>query len=57
MFSLTVCNYTGVVLQFCVKKQRNKALFLENKALFLKNKALLRIKYGSILYLVFKTYC
>ena len=34
----------GVVLQFCIKKQRNKALFLENKALFLKNKALLRIK-------------
>ena len=34
----------GVVLQFCVKKHRNKALFLKNKALFLKNKALLRIK-------------
>ena len=36
--------FAGVVLQFCVKKQRNKALFSENKALFLKNKALLRIK-------------
>ena len=36
--------HTGVVLQFSVKKQRNKALFLENKAHFLKNKALSRIK-------------
>ena len=35
---------TGVILQFSVKKQRNKALFLENKAHFLKNKALSRIK-------------
>ena len=47
---------TGVVLQFCVKKQRNKALFLENKTHFLKNKALSRKKYGLILYLLFKTY-
>ena len=37
-------NRTGVVLQFSVKKQQNKALFLENKAHFLKNKALSRIK-------------
>ena len=35
---------SGVVLQFSIKKQRNKALFLENKAHFLKNKALSRIK-------------
>ena len=35
---------TRVVLQFCVKKQQNKALFSKNKALFSKNKALLRIK-------------
>ena len=35
---------SGVVLQFCVKKQQNKALFWENKALFSKTKALLRIK-------------
>ena len=43
-FTLNLITSTGVVLQFCIKKQRNKALFLENKALFLKNKALLRIK-------------
>ena len=34
----------GVVLQFCVKKQRNKALLSKNKSLFSRNKALLRIK-------------
>ena len=43
-FTETRIEITGVVLQFCIKKQRNKALFSENKALFLKNKALLRIK-------------
>ena len=42
--STHVNTHSGVVLQFCVKKQRNKALFSENKALFLKNKAPLRIK-------------
>ena len=35
---------SGVVLQFWVKKQWNKALLLKNKALFSKNKALSRIK-------------
>ena len=35
---------SGVVLQFWVKKQRNKALLSKNKALFSKNKALSRIK-------------
>ena len=36
--------FAGVVLQFCVKKQRNKALFWKIKHFFSKNKALLRIK-------------
>ena len=43
----THCNtitFPGVVLQFCVKKQRNKALLSKNKVLFSRNKALLRIK-------------
>ena len=31
--SVCYLSFTGVVLQFCIKKQRNKALFLENKAL------------------------
>ena len=35
---------SGVVLQFWVKKQQNKALLSKNKAFFSKNKALLRLK-------------
>ena len=36
-------NISGVVLQFCEKKNSEIKHFLKNKALFLKNKALFRI--------------